>query len=261
MGRSWTVAVSILVVFLATSLAAQDLLTDDFDASHDYLADGVAGTIWDGFLVNGGTYPGQNCVPTAANAGLSAPGRLTLESQYGDWEHAYDDGLLLYLDVAGDFVADLEVGAAGSLPYNDLGLMARVATEGDDDSAAGEGEDFVAARYFACLGLNSIRNEDDGVASNFDSSELWPFLQLERRGAHFFVRRRLSLADPWQEMLGSPLARLDLLGLPLQVGIWQATFSSNVDSAQLESFAIDLSPLFGDGFETGDTAVWSAASP
>ena len=48
------------------------------------------------------------------------------------------------------------------------------------------------------------------------------FLQLERKGNLFFLRHSQD-GKAWQELNGSPFQRSDLVNVPLQVGLFQAT--------------------------------------
>jgi regulation of enolase protein 1 (concanavalin A-like superfamily) len=213
-----------LIAGVGISPATAGLIGDDFDSSHDYTG-GVSGTIWDGFM----TGPATGVV---ADANISNTGKLTFQSSNGAWE-ATGTGLLLYKNVAGDFVATLQVGSANTVSYNDLGLMARVASPSS-------GEDYVAARYFAVSNYNSVRDTNDGNSTNYDPSGLpaaMLWLQLERSGDTF------SFGFSSDGLTFSPLGigsitRTDMNGLALQVGIWQSTFSDASGTAKFNSFSL-----------------------
>ncbi|MFH0953254.1 MAG: hypothetical protein V1873_02880 [Verrucomicrobiota bacterium] len=220
---------------------AQETLTDEFDVPHDYKAAGVAGTMWAGMLFNSGTDYIQNGVLYEANASLFVQGQFTVRSALGDWEHANDDGFMLYVKAEGDFVAELEIASADFLYHNDMGIIARVPTTGSDDNAAGDGEDYVANRYYTAGGFNAQRIVNNGVTQNINSYGLYRFLQLERAGDTFYLRRKQYASNSWSLM--GTVNRADLHGLPLQVGIWQGTFTYNAGTARFERFSITANKL------------------
>ena len=127
----------------ATCITANaTLFSDGFDTAHNYLADGVAGTMWDGFLVN---FTNGTAVATLADADTSSEQCLTLQSTYGNWENGDADGILLFKTIAGDFDAQVRIVSMNNVQWHDAGLMARVPEQGD----AGAGEDWVAVKHAA----------------------------------------------------------------------------------------------------------------
>jgi hypothetical protein len=216
-----------LLLGIAVSQANAAIITDHFDSSHDYLADGVSGTIWNGLFV------GTANVSTA-NANITNAGLLTLQSSNGYWEGT-GTGLLLYLNVSGDFIATVYVAGADTGPYNDMGLMARVASPAS-------GEDYVAARYFAAYGMNSWRSTNDGGGSNSDATGIQPWLELRRSGDTFYFDRSND-GISFSPIGSGSVDRPDLHGLALQVGIWQATFDPSYSGAgQFDSFNLQTFP-------------------
>ena len=238
---------AVLVAFnMAVGMAsvAEAEVADDFDTAHDYLANGTAGTIWDGMLLNGGYDSTQNAVATYGDASITNSGTLTLGSTNGNWENANDDGFLLYLNVSGDFIAEVEVIAANQVSWHDMGLMARLADEAD----GGAGEDYVTLRHFASSQQDASRSVDNGATSNptvRDGYVEQSMLQLERRDDDFYFRVKrfdgTDYASEWTN-IGSSITRSDMDGLPVQVGIWQATFSANEGVAQFDSFRLIETP-------------------
>jgi regulation of enolase protein 1 (concanavalin A-like superfamily) len=219
-----------LCLGIAVLPARADVFVDDFSTSHDYTA-GVSGTIWNG-LVTG----------SATSIVANANGTLTLQSANGAWEDN-GSGLLLYKDVAGDFTATVHVIVASTGAYNDLGLMARV---------AGVPEDYVAARYFAAFGMNSVRDTYLGSSTNYDSNppSLQAWLQLERIGNTFYFRRSDD-GSAFSNISVASIGRPDMAG-PLQVGLWEATFCGNVGTAQFDDFRLVTS----GGAAVPEPATW-----
>lgn len=231
--------IAMLVVSLATCLTAipaqGTTLVDDFSESHDYTAGSVAGTIWDGAFFNSGFDATQNTTVFAANSNLSSAGRLTLSTAGGDWGGAGDDGFFLFHWVGGDFTATVQVISANQVNYHDLGLMARAGNEAD----GGLGEDYVAGRYFAAGTITSLRSIDGGAETDTDSAGTRSFLKLERTG-NLFTYTRADDSDFSVNTVITSVMRNDLDGLPLQVGIWQATFTGSTGTAVFDNFALTV---------------------
>jgi regulation of enolase protein 1 (concanavalin A-like superfamily) len=226
-----TLLTTLAVACLQGGLSAQTY-TDNFDTSHDYLTEGVTNTIWDGFFYN--VNAGGNAVVTVADANLSTNGSLSLRSSFGNWENGDDDGLLLYKTITGGFDARIQVVSMNAPDWHDVGLMARVANLAD----AGDGEDWVAVKYFANQNNNSHRSTDNGTsATTTAGGAAQPWVRLKRVG-DIFTSYRSPDGTNWSQIAST--TRLDMSGLPVQVGIWQATFSGNEGVAQLDNFKLTL---------------------
>jgi regulation of enolase protein 1 (concanavalin A-like superfamily) len=223
-----TVTAFTAAVLLWRAVASAAIYADNFDTSHNYLTDGVAGTIWDGFSYNFGGH--GDAIVTVADAGAAHAGRLTLISANGGWEETRDDGVLLYRTVGGDFDARIHITSM-NISYHDAGLMARAAP------VDAQHESYVAVRYFADLNFNSTRNTVNGKGvGNIDvPGAAQPWLRLTRVGDTFTSWRGAD-GRTWCEM--TRLTRLDLSGLSLQVGIWQGTFSPMRGIALFDHFTL-----------------------
>ena len=128
--------ISVTLLALALSLCARaGSITNNFDAPVDFLATGVAGTLWDGVYFGAGDVPlGTPGTGTtlAANTTtlpvIGGVGYLYVQSTGGGWEGAQDDGFFLFKNVAGDF--DVSVQIAGSpfqsVNYHFAGLAAAI---------------------------------------------------------------------------------------------------------------------------------------
>ena len=76
--------------------------SDDFETPHDFLADGVEGTFWDGFLGLGVSETAD-----AINASMDRPGQLYMASTGALYHEPWDPiGPFLYKVVEGDFTRD-----------------------------------------------------------------------------------------------------------------------------------------------------------
>jgi hypothetical protein len=234
--------VSILLLIVCGLVSGQEF-RDDFDVPTDFLLEGVEGTGWDGLI---GLEEGQTAA--ALNASMSRPGQLYLASAGGVWAEPWNPlGPFLYKIVTGNFVATTKVSAyAGTADawvyHNNCGLMARnVAT-----SDGGPGEDWVSIDYFPIWNCGYfVLVADDGARSerchNGKAFDLDPYLQLERTGDTFYFRTSQDGIN-WTEMPCSPIVRKDLAGIPLQVGLFQCTFSADMGYAAFDWISIIESP-------------------
>lgn len=220
-------------VVVLGSLSMGAVISDNFDTDHNYLVDGTAGTVWDGFVYNGGLDSTQDTVVTAAAA---TGGGFNLQSSKGNWEGGNDDGSLLFIDVAAgsDFVASVFISDYTYVHFHDVGLMAMV----------GGTQDYVMARHFDQWGVaNRLRSTDDGVTNNgFDPHPdgITPYLQLEKAGAVFTLRVSFDSGLTYEDV-GS-VERLDMENEALRVGLYQATFSGNVGNVTFDDFSLTVVP-------------------
>jgi len=248
MGTRLRCLILIALALAMTSAAEAGVFTDTFEAAHDYVADGVEGTFWDGFIGLG-----ADETVDALNASVARPGQLYIESTNGWYQEPWTPlAPFLYKVVEGDFIATVQVteyaGTADAPVYhNNCGILVRAAL---DD--AGSGEDWVAMDYFPIWSCgNFVRSADDDVRTenghNSKQFDLDPYLQIERVGNVFHFR---TSADglTWTEMGVSPLTRDDFDGLALQVGLFQATYNSEQGYAAFDNFSIE-GPLVVPGLK------------
>ncbi len=227
----------LLVLLAGVSVQAGEW-TVDFDTPHDFLADGVEGTGWDGFL---GLGPQETV--EALNASIERPGELYMSSA-GTWSAGWNPlGPFLYKIVEGDFVASVRVTDYVTMAYNNCGLMARLAN-GDD---GGAGEDWVSIDYFPQYGCgniarsanNNARSEHVGGAGRGTNPHAW--MQLERVGNTFYLRTSED-GVTWVDYPNATWAvqvRDDFDGLPVQVGLHRATYTANVSYVAFDDFSLE----------------------
>ena len=91
------------IVFACTALAGT--VTDNFNASRNYLTQGLAGTIWEGLYTGAGQVPGGTTgggpgSTILLDANITGSNSLTVASTQTDWEYAGtgggDDGVFLF---------------------------------------------------------------------------------------------------------------------------------------------------------------------
>ena len=108
------------------TLVQAEVFTDDFNTPHDYVVDGVQGTIWDDYI--GWAWVRRLTPSTRPSV---APGSCTWRRPTGYWDSPWNPlGPYLFKVVRGDFIATVKVTdyagtAAAPVFHNDGGLMAR----------------------------------------------------------------------------------------------------------------------------------------
>jgi regulation of enolase protein 1 (concanavalin A-like superfamily) len=236
-----------VALLLSVSISAHaGTFNDSFDTPRDYLTEGVVNTGWDGFIGRG---PGETV--SILNASQDRPGELHMASAGGNWPGA-TLGPFLYKVVAGDFVATVRVASYTTMAYNYCGLMARVANLDD----AGSGEDWVSIDYFPQYTVGNIAHScNDGTrqetVGGANRATPHAYLQLERVGNAFYLRTStdgVTWVD-YPSAMYSPMTRDDMAGLPVQVGIWQATFTGGEGDVAFDDFT-----LSGAGIIVGNRA-------
>jgi hypothetical protein len=240
---------AVVVPGIPVSWAITTTFTDNFGVAHDYLTQGVAGTIWDGLYTGAGSFPGGNVgsgpgTTLIADANITGAGRLTVQSSYTGWENTEDDGFFLFKNISGDFQMSVQVATPFSTtPYNFAGLLIRAA--GPDGAPWNGAENSLSLMRFDEFGVgNFIRNTTNGQTVQLtqpSDSNYW--LLIDRvNGTNFNFYSKALSSDPWQLIGVSPIARSDLSGLTLQVGIAQATFDAGPGQAQFENFTLVAVP-------------------
>lgn len=222
------VSIVTLGLLATTASAAMTTVTDDFSVAHDYLTQGVAGTIWDG-VMNGGAVTVAN---TTANAGVLTT-TLSNAAGYG-WYQGQADAPFLYKNVSAseDFTMQVAVAASSAGNYMVAGLMVYK----DDNNFAG-----VNANYFSMRSV-VLRSVDDGVAAldqffGDGSTNVFPcYLKL-----NYVASTSTLLASfgndgtTWTD--STPIVRMDLTGT-LRVGITYSDYQAQVATAQFDNFSL-----------------------
>ncbi len=227
--QKFVLMLGLLFAMASTAMCLE--ITDDFSTDHDYLTSGVSGTVWDGFIYNGGDFATQDASVTVAKA---EGGVLNLTSASGSWENEEDDGLFLYLDVQGgqDFTASMYIAEYAWVDYHDIGLMAR--------NGASSTEDHVQHRYFTGWSVNNaIRSVDNGATTYVKTASMdaMPYIQLVKLGATFSIRGSMDGIE-YTDL--ETIERTDLADVDLQVGIFQATYIGNSGTVALDDFRLTI---------------------
>jgi hypothetical protein len=219
---------------VVTDTALFQEFSDKFASARDFLTQGAAGTLWDGCLGKG-----DNSLPEAITA---TDGVLRLQSRGTVWDGGKPLGPFLYKLVSGDFVAEATVADYAGLATrkvpgnNDGGLMVRVPKAED----AGPGEDVVQLNFFPIWNQGNMVTTVDGGRSQKGNGLAWDahrHLQIIRQGALFYFRTSAD-GQKWQDMPGSPVERKAMDGLPLQVGLYHASYGGDSSFVSFSDFRL-----------------------
>lgn len=215
----FTLATLILGVGTLISAHAAVPFTDDFNTDHNYATLGVTGTGWDGIL-------------NASNlgSGSAATGGVLNWEDTGNhgWQNTQHDAPFLYLDVTGDFSAEVEISLSGITTgsYATGGLMV--------SNIAGGSTDWMQVSYSSWQSLNRVMNTDDNVTNEPGFQTAQPFLRVERVGDNFSFFTRPNEGSSWQ-ILGPAISRPDMPAT-LQVGVQFGMFDTPPGNIKYENF-------------------------
>lgn len=209
---------------------------DTFENARDYLTQGTGGTIWDGFL--------REEEQSNPEAILSKDGRLRLQSKGTVWDGGKPLGVFLFKLIPGDFTAQVRIVDYAGLATrhvpgnNDGGLMVRVPRPND----AGPGEDLIQLNFFPIWSQGNMVTTLDGgriQKGNMLAWEAHRHLQIIRKGDLFFFRTSPD-GSHWQNMPGSPVERKDMAGIPLQVGLYHASYGAESSFVDFGEFRLTV---------------------
>ena len=224
------------LVEAVTDPAAFQSFPDKFEVPRDFLAQGTARTTWDGFL--------SKADDSAPEAIVARDGVLRLQSKGTVWDGGKPLGPFLYKLIPGDFVAQVKVVDYAGLATrrvpgnNDGGLMVRVPKVED----AGPGEDFVQLNFFPIWNQGNMVTAMDGGRSQKGNGLGWEahrHLQIIRLGNLFYFRTS-SDGEHWKDMPGSPVEREDMAELPLQVGLYHASYGGETSYITFTDFQLTV---------------------
>lgn len=206
----------------STTVAA---LVDDFDVAHDYLTDGLGN--YSGLLNS------ENV--TVLNADTAANGKLRFVST-GDWNGGTTDGPLLYKEVTGDFIAEIQMDPPVDAGAHGGGLMVRLG----DVAAGGAGEDNMLLYWMPGWNVGSIfwptdNNGRPEMDITWEGLDAHSYLRVERQGANFYWSRSYD-GETWDALpSANPMVRSDMDVATLQVGVVQG-FGNGSAYVQYEYF-------------------------
>lgn len=245
-------AFAVLISSMLALHVRADSITNNFNTSADFLANGVVGTMWDGvYLGAGDIFGGDNAgdVGVTLQANETAfPGFLAVQDSKTDWAGTGDDGFFLFKVVAGDF--DASVGNAPPFAnpgFHFGGLMARAYTasgqhRGSPYNGAENWQNVMRFQEFSIdVDIRYATNGVDrdgyvnvpGVDTDTTTSR---YFRITRVGDVFSFYTKTNQSDAWA--LHGSLSRPDLTGVPMQVGIADTTFGSTTPTTYFTDFEL-----------------------
>jgi hypothetical protein len=232
--------------------------TENFGASHDYLANGLPGTTWNGLYLTGNDIPnasfgGSLAKYTAFDVNTASNNSLNITAAFSGWQGGQDNGPFLFQNVPGDFEASVHITSYSIVNYEFVGLQARAYSLADNASPSGPGfsENFVdwlrfdeftdtSLTFNTVNGGNAETDQNDGETNNY-----W-LLMVRDSGTNFYFFKRASLTNAWAFQPAETIVRPDLTnGVPLQVGLVQSMFTGTYGNVQFDSFALDAASISG----------------
>lgn len=273
-------ATNILTVVNGTNIVSTTLVstvrpasfTDNFSTPHDYIANGITNTTWDGVYAQPGVNPGSTFVPVAgaaildADADTTSNGVLNVTSENVGWENAENDGFYLFKNVTGDFQASVHItylntnGYEGSnmVAYNNPGILARLtSTNGAPFNPTNGFEDWISFTRFDLFGdgtyarreLNNAVNQQPVTGTGFNGgatasdTNLW-LLVVRENLTNFMFFQRQNPTDPWKmDPNGTTFSPSAFTNKNLQVGLMACGFDSgNIVQSGFDTFTLDTTP-------------------
>jgi regulation of enolase protein 1 (concanavalin A-like superfamily) len=226
--------------------------------------------MWDGVYLGAGSIAnptGTDGVAagtvSVANANITAAGALSVTSLNTDWENAADDGFLLFKVITGDFDMSVRVVTPfNSNAYNLAGLMVRAFGAGGSPTPNSAENSFLWARFNEFSIANMFKNNVNGAKTDngegiYPNTNYW--LRITRAGNNFNLFERGPATAAWTNV--AAFSRVDLAGLPLEVGIEQADFAGGASlPAEFASFTLIVSNQIAGAAPTADTALLATAN-
>jgi regulation of enolase protein 1 (concanavalin A-like superfamily) len=227
---------------------------DNFNVSHDFVSQGLSGSMWDGLYIQPGDVPNQNnggapMFVTTNDINISSNNLLSVRAGGTRWQDAQNNGYFLFKNVPGDFQVAVHVSNIVHGAYQFAGLMARAAAT--DGSAFNGSENHVNWWFFdQYTVITSARPCVNGVSTIIDQGGVVPvnnmWLLLQRvNGTNFYCYQKKNPTDPWTFMPGATMVMPAFTsGVPLQVGLAQSTFTPGPDElVQFDNFMLDAANI------------------
>lgn len=235
---------------------------DDFTAMHDYLNDGVVGSMWDGvFLkygdVPGGAAGGDGPGSTAAlDSQISSTNGLVMNSVASTWQGSADDGPFLFKIVpgannlvSGDFQVSLHITNMNVLNGVVAGLMARVYNPANAGPGPSGSENHV--NYWKVQnGSTSVRRIQNGstttlVGAGPSGTTRWLLIQRVN-STNFYFFEKDNAIDSWTFVTNTVLTAA-ANDAPMEVGIAEQSTTGVNGIATFDNFWLDAEGISGGG--------------
>jgi hypothetical protein len=252
--------------------------TEHFGVNHDYLANGVTGTTWDGVYRQGvdtNEVPNSEFVPpagtgtTVADANISSNNVLTITAAGNGWEENNAGGFFLFKYAPGDFQTAVHINSYDVAGYNQPGLLARAYSTGTNGTTLGApfvigplrtnetdqsgtvivntfGESWVSLTRFDefTIGTYARLNLDSAVhqstQTDQDDNNFWLLIHRSN-GTNFHFFKKLNATDPWKPVPNNTVYHVsEFAGVPMQVGLMSGPWSGTTSrTVMFENFMLD----------------------
>jgi hypothetical protein len=228
------------------------VFTDNFSVPHDYIANGLLGTAWDGEYLNLGDVPAAQEFAGAGpgqtfgmDADISNTNILSLNAAGSSWEGIGDDGPFLFKIVTGDFQASVHLTTMNNINFNSAGLMARLfddtgsATQG---AAGGNGGETHVNWWKVQAGALSARYSLDGNAptdlAGLNATDSWLLMQRFDSTNFYFYEAATNNDGSWS-LAGSFVVPEAANAAPMEVGIAEQMNTGSDGTAEFDTFSLD----------------------
>ena len=237
-----------------------------FDENRDFLSEPLDGSLFTAFDVNGGFDTTQDATIVTLDANLTTASALTITSVNATWQDDADDGVFLGTTLFGDFNAEMTVLSMDAAAGHIVGLMVRVPTD-EGLETAGSGQDWVSICVTGAITQVVARSTDNSVTTELAESQEVALnfsapngvvdsevgFRIQRKdsepgdGSILQLEYKIGAEGEWIEADLSPVAREDMVGEALEVGIYQTT--TEQATAIIGDFSIKDDQIFASGFD------------
>lgn len=230
----------------------QPVFTDTFGTLHDYIANGLEGSAWDGLFLNYGDVPGPNKGGDGASGSCSVfhaeTNVLSIEAAGSSWYVGGNDGPYLFKVVTGDFQAYCHVTNMSIINNNDCGIMARLfVNSGGAGQGGGGGAGATPETHINWVkiqnGTPAVRRTIDGggttIVNGLSASDGWLLMQRVN-STNFLFFEKLNATDPWNPVLAATMTLPEAANnAPMEVGIEQEMRTASDGTAQVDAAMVD----------------------
>lgn len=205
-------------------------LSDDFSKPCDLVKRGVNGIAWTGLS-------GYRLEEIDVQI---KDGQLSMSSMERNFQlPGQDNGPLLYREVEGDFLAEVEITDFSGLKekkgvsFNEGGLMVVL-----NEASEGKEQNIMHLGTFPYYGVGNILTVLSHGRVQYRNDKGWEldrFLQVERCGSKFYFRTSQD-GEQWKDMPGSPVMYQAVPSQKIKVGLYQATYTPSRGAVTFDNY-------------------------
>lgn len=205
---------------------------DNFSQEYDWVKSNGRGELWDGLS----GYHLEDVKVMTANGHLKMISRGRNFQSWGK-----DNGPLLYKEVKGDFLAEVEVidfsgmKEKRGIGFNEGGLMVVL-----QDVVNGKEQELMHLGTFPYYNVGNILTVLSHGRPQYKNDKGWDlerFLQVERSGNRFYFRTSPD-GKSWTNMPGSPVVYPIDSNQKIKVGLYQVTYSPDEGYVLFDNFKL-----------------------